>query len=346
MHRPGPSRSSAVRSGLATLGLALALLVGAAPVHALETPIVGGFSAQPVDAQGRTLDETYFTMKLPPGGSATGAIQLGNENGGDLKVRVDPVDGLTGVTSGAVYANRDDPRKETGRWLTPEASAVTVGPGSKRAVRFTVTVPADAKPGDHVGAIAFQTPAKPSSDGNFSVKQIVRVAVAVQIRVEGPARRAAELGGLAIEPIGGTQVPSVVVDTANTGGLLCRPELTVALSRDGQRVGSTSRELDTILPGDTIPYPLQWPDPLQAGTYQTDARLTGCGKPVEVSADVVLKQDLRGTAAAPGPASLPDDGAGGIPLWAVGLIAGVALFGGFLLARRKPRDRERAAVPH
>lgn len=329
-----------VRSALAGLGLALALLGGAAPAHALETPVVSGFSARPVDDQGRSLDQTYFTMKLPPGGTATGTILLGNENGSALKVQVDPVDGLTGATSGAVYANRKDPRKETGRWLTPDASAVTIGAGGRRTLRFSVAVPADAKPGDHVGAIAFQPPAQPASDGSFSVKQIVRVVVAVQIRVEGPAKRAAELGAMAIEPIGGTQVPSVVLDLTNTGGLLCRPELSVALSRDGRRVGSHSRKLDTVLPGDTIPYPLQWPAPLEAGMYQADARLTGCGRPVESSADIVLEQDLRGTEAAPGPASLPDEGgAGGVPLWAVGAIAAFALLGGFVLARRRPRDR-------
>lgn len=335
-----------VRSAHTALALALALLLGgAAAAHAVETPVVSGFSAQPVDDQGRSLDQTYFTLNVPAGGTAAGTIELTNENDRPLKIQVDPVDGLTGATSGAVYANRDDPRKETGRWLTPAASSITVGPHARSELRFTVAVPADAEPGDHVGAIAFQTPASAPSEGSFSVKQIVRVAVAVQIRVSGPAKRAAELGGMAIEPVGGTQVPSVVVDLTNTGGLLCRPTMTVALSQDGRRVGTTSRDLDTILPGDTIPYPMPWPDPLEAGTYQADTRLTGCGRPVETSADVVLEQDLRGTKAAPGPASLPeDDGVGGVPLWAVAGIAGAALLGGFLLARRRPRDRRAEPV--
>jgi Bacterial protein of unknown function (DUF916) len=311
-----------------------------------NAPQLGGFSARALDANGNVTPKTYFELKMAPGESFDGEILVTNAAEDFVRLRVDSVDGLTGQTSGTVYANRTDPREETSRWIRPKKEALRLDSQSSRTLRFHLEVPDDARPGDHVGAVAFQRILNPEKKGEFAVRQVLRVAVAVQIRVEGPAEAALEVGKLSLKALGGTQIPSVGVELKNTGQLLCRPALTVQLRKDGTDLGRVSKQLDTILASDTIDFPLPWPKPLDAGTYEATAATTGCGKPSQVTASVELADPLRGSTRAPGPdtAALEDDGEG-LPWWALVIAIAAALGLGFLLARRTGRKDDAPAAP-
>ncbi len=339
---------------IALIAAVVAAAVATPVVHAASAsstvntggaPQLGGFSARALDENGKVTPQTYFELKLKPGESFNGQILVSNASQDFVRLKVDSVDGLTGQTSGTVYANRTDPREETSRWIRPKKKALRLDGNSSRTLRFRLRVPDDARPGDHVGAVALQRILNPKKEGNFAVRQVLRVAVAIQIRVEGPAEPKLELGALSLKALGGTQIPSVGIQLRNTGQLLCRPSLTVSLAQGDTELGSVSKQLDTILAGDTIDFPLPWPKPLDAGTYQATAATTGCGAPAKVTADVKLADTLRGTTGAPGPdVSMLDDDEG-LPWWALVLAIIAALGLGFLLARRTGRrDEEPAAV--
>jgi Bacterial protein of unknown function (DUF916) len=308
-------------------------------------PLLGGFSARALGADGEVTPKTYFELEMEPGESFDGRILVTNAAGGFTRLRVDSVDGLTGQTSGTVYANRTDPREETSRWIRPAKEALRLDGRSSRSLAFHVHVPDDATPGDHVGAVAFQRILNPKKDGGFSVRQVLRVAVAVQIKVAGPAEARLELGAISLKALGGTQIPAVNVELKNTGALLCRPSLTVTLASDGEKRGTVNRQLDTILAGDTIDYPLPWPKPLQAGTYDVTAATTGCGQPAQTKATVELASALRGSTNSPGlDASMLEDEGSGTPWWAVALGVLGALGLGFFLARRTGRKDDQPAA--
>lgn len=304
-----------------------------------------GFSARALDAQGAPAPEAYFKLNLSAGGVVTRDVLLTSGSDAPLEVIGYPVDALTGVTSGVVFANRKDPVEEAGRWVGLSARRVTLAPGASRRVRVTIRVPADAAPGDHVGGVVFQRAGAPkASGGTFSVRQVVRVALATHVRVDGSLRRGMALGELGIKPVTGTQVPSITMALRNTGNVLCKPIVRVELVREGQALGVERRDLDTILPGDEIAYPMPWPRPLDAGTYDAGVSVMGCGPEVEQTATLTLADALTGTQQAPGPRTTPQQ-AGGIPVWAMGVVAMVGILGGFLLARRRPRRERREPEP-
>jgi hypothetical protein len=353
---PSPRLRQATRaycSGvLAAVTIAAVLPIGAAAaasasstVNSGGAPQLGGFSARALGPDGNVTPKTYFALALAPGESFDGEILVSNAAKTFVRLRVDSVDGLTGQTSGTVYANRTDPRRETSQWITPSKRALRMDARSARALGFHVQVPRNARPGDHVGAVAFQR-IVPAKQGNFAVRQVLRVAVAVQIRVAGDAAAALVLGRLSLQALGGTQIPSVGVALRNTGQLLCRPALTVTLAKDGESLGTVNKQLDTVLAGDAIDFPLPWPRPLESGSYEATAATSGCGTPAQTRATVKLSGSLRGSSRAPGPdtAALADD-EDGLPWWALaGAFAG-ALGLGFLLARRFGRRKDETEPP-
>lgn len=240
------------------------------------------------------------------------------------------------MTSGAVYANAGVPLKRAGRWLAPQRSTLTVPPRSQRTASFTVDVPAGTPPGDHLAGIALQAMHPQRSKGRFSVTEIFRVVVGVEVIVPGPAKAAARLTHLSLAALPGTHIASVVADIGNAGGLLCKPTLSVTL-RGAGRARTVVRHLDTVLGGDTIPFPLPWPVTLKSGLYRVSATATGCGPTARLAALARNGAALRGTAAsAPVPVHtiIKKTGSGGLVPIALAALA-LGLLGGALLGRRR-----------
>ena len=100
------------------------------------------------------LSRSYFRPVLTPGSSITETVTVSNTGDVPVDLYVYPVDGLTGTTSGTVYANRADPRQKAGTWLTATVSSLTVPADHVQEVPCRIDVPATAAPGDHVAGIA------------------------------------------------------------------------------------------------------------------------------------------------------------------------------------------------
>lgn len=86
------------------------------------------------------------------------------------------------------------------------------------------------------------------------------------------------------------------------------------------------------LPGDTIDYPLAWPDPLPAGDYTVQANATGGATAASLTSSAHLAGALIGTSAGPSvvfqspPAPTRAAPRGGLPWWAlVGALGAGAL---------------------
>ena len=334
-------------------GLVITLLLAAAAPTvqvAAAAPAIGGFSARALDATGNATSQTYFTVTLPAGGSFNGKMLVSNAGSKPIRLHVYPVNGLTGTTTGAVYANRIDSRKGDAGWVTPIVgtlhldAAKSASDPAQKILSFKVEVPPNAIPGDHLAALAFENADRNTSKGKFAITEIIRVAVAIQITVTGPAKKALKVTNLGVKPLSGTQVPSIIVGLSNVGRLLCKPFLTVALDPNGKPIGTVKRQLDTVLPRDSVQYPLPWPNPLPAGVYHVAATTTECGPSSQQQATLTLKSGLTGSPTSPGPnaATTAKSSGGGVPIWALVLTAIVAVIGTFFLARRKPREKKPA----
>jgi len=280
--------------GVATLLVALLASLNLATAAADPT---GGFGAAPAHPDPNDpATRAYFKATVAPGGTYIDAVQVTSASDAPLSLLISPVDGLTGQTSGAVYANRDVPIKKAGAWVTPSISALNLAPHAQTLVPFTVRVPAGATPGDHLAGIAIENAApQQATAGQFSVKEILRTVIGVEILVPGPATPAVRLGKMSLRPLPGTHVATLTIALGDPGRLLVKPHLTVTLRGPGGYHHKVARQLDTILPGDTIHYPFLWPDSLITGTYHATVVATGGDAPITETATLQLGHILRGT---------------------------------------------------
>lgn len=333
-----PRLRAVVRRG----ALAGALVLSATPTAALAAPAGSfgdGFGARPIKRGGEEVAASYFTLRAKPGDVLNEATVVSNSSDEPIEVRVDGVDGLTGKTSGVVYANRDDRHLETSRWLRPEARRLVVAPRTTEKFRFRLKVPEDAVPGDHLAGLAFQDVHESTSKSRLAVRQVLRVVIGVQITVGDGSPAQAELGKLRIEALPGTNVPSVVLQLRNKGQVLCKPKARVTLTAPGGKRKTAEHQLDTILPGDEIDVPLPFKGALDAGDYRAVADVDGCGAHQHTETSATLAETLSGTTPMADPPETKTASAAPSSALLVGVgLAGI--LGGAALAVALQRRRE------
>jgi len=182
-----------MRRPLAALTGALAALL---PVVASAS--IGGLSLAPAHPDPASpATRSWFVHALPPGASFSDRVVVANTGSGVLDLLVYAVDGLTTATSGTVYSNRQDRLHSAGAWVTTGVPTLALAPHTTAFVDFTVHVPADAAPGDHVAGIAFED-AKPQTSGSAQLRVtiVARGVVAVLVTVTArPVPAGPPLGG-------------------------------------------------------------------------------------------------------------------------------------------------------
>jgi len=359
MIRPG-SRHRTLAT-VAAAAAAATVLLWAGPATSAE---VAGISLRP--AQSDPHDPTTLSVFKPtvaPGRSFRNEVVVTNGSGATVDLLVSPVDGITAAGSGVAYATRQDPVKEAAAWVHPSVSELRMAPHSTSTVPFTVSVPLSAPPGDHMAGIAFEDARAPTS-GPAPATGPTRSVIGVLVKVSGsPVAFHLHLDHVQFVPAGETGTASVVVTLGDDGLLLGKPRLAVTIDGASGYHRTIDRQLDTVLPGDTIDVTEPWPDALPAGDYtvtaQAGARPTGApaglaastltvrdtvhvGEAIPTAAPATTAAPPTTAAAAAPPAPAPVAAAGhpaNHRWWLLLLAVPVVLLLGILAARRRARRR-------
>lgn len=251
--------------------LAAVLLFATPAAHAADS---GGVGFRVDGGEGSQMTAGFIKLAPPAGATVNAYFYATNTSSRAANITVFPADGLTGTTSGIIYGEISDSLRRTGAWITPDASSFTLEPRTERRVNITVRVPAGTQTGDYVGGVVLQQ-VNPSSSGQIA--QIVRNVVPVHIEVPGEAPEAVEVRDASIATLPGSTLPAIDVDLRNTGRRMCRPTLSVTLKGPSENNVRVSRQLDVVLAGDRIKFPLPWPTPLASGSYLVKIGVSGCG---------------------------------------------------------------------
>ncbi|GIF16240.1 WxL protein peptidoglycan domain-containing protein [Actinoplanes teichomyceticus] len=127
-------------------------------------------------------DRSSYSYAVNPGGSARDSLVVANRGAGPLRLSVYAADGLTTAAGQLDLLPRDRPSRGVGAWVEPATGTVTVPAGRTVEVPFTVSVPADATPGDYVGGILTSL-APPDPTARVAVER--RLGIKIKLRVGG-----------------------------------------------------------------------------------------------------------------------------------------------------------------
>ena len=238
-----------------------------------------------------------------PGATLEDAIVVSNPGERPVRLTLYAADGYTTADGAFDVRTRDSRSGSVGAWVTPDRPLVTVQPGSSVTVPFTVTVPKDARPGDHLGGIvASRTEA--AADGSDVER---RIGIRIQLRVSGAFEPRLVVENPRITYSGtaspfGTGSAVVTYTVRNTGNTVLKARQSVGVAGPfGQwetRAGAVP-DSPALLPGET---------------WAVTAPVHGVVPSVGVTATVTLTPLLTDPAGSTAPLAAVDTTASG---WAV-----------------------------
>lgn len=119
-----------------------------------------------------------------------------------------------------------EPSRDIGTW-GGDVRSYTLEPNAAEVVTFSVTVPASADPGDHVGVVVVENPPQQTPGQAFNI--VKRVSTRLYVTVPGDARPALEIESIKVDPDSSffPREATVRVTLRNTGTIGLRPTVTV-----------------------------------------------------------------------------------------------------------------------
>jgi hypothetical protein len=139
-------------------------------------------------------DRPNYGYTVNPGGHVDDALVVVNHGTTPLDLAVYAADGFTTRAGQLDLTTADMPADDVGAWTHAGRDHVRVEPGESVEVPFTVMVPADAEPGDHLGGIVTSL-TQPDEATGVDVDR--RLAISIRLRVSGALEP-----GLSVEHVG------------------------------------------------------------------------------------------------------------------------------------------------
>lgn len=313
--------------------LAIALLsvcgLAAAPSTAHADSTVG-IAIAPVDAHGNSDGRSRFSYTVDPGQKVTDHVKVTNAGTSKLKVTVFAADAYNADNGDFALRPSDDKATGAGSWTTFDGKprlTITLPRGQSRVIPFTVSVPANATPGDHpAGVLAAAT-----TTGQVTVER--RIADRMYVRVSGDLQPMLTISSISgeyhsgLNPADGSV--SVTSTITNNGNVALEGVVTLTGSTwFGAGVGQTVRsDLAEILPGNTA---------------RVSYELTGVPQAGWANANMLLQSGISGDAPDPGPLPVISRDVFVLALpWLVLAVIALGVGGWFFLRWRRRRDEAR-----
>ena len=231
----------------------LALVFSGLATPATAAPAT--FGVRPATAQAPDT-RSAFTYSATPGAVVRDHVAVSNVADDPVTLRVYASDAFNTPDGGFDLLAAGREPVDVGKWSVLDRGEVLVAPRSTVIVPFTLSVPANATPGDHTGGIvASLTTEAAGADGQrVAVEQ--RVGARVYLRVSGDLRPALSIEDLTASYDGSffgrgdTEVTYVVRNTGNVrlGG---KQEVTVETPWGSGVDAPGLTDLPELLPGNT-----------------------------------------------------------------------------------------------
>ncbi|MBA2364026.1 MAG: DUF916 domain-containing protein, partial [Chloroflexia bacterium] len=224
--------------------------------------------------------------------TATGSVLLRNTGKKPVVIELGVLDARTSQTGGSAFAETGSKPAAVGMWITLAQPKVTLQPGAKKQVGFSIQVPESVEPGQHLAGITAYVVKNPAKDGKQTGASIVvqtRYVIAVQVDVPGTWTPSMKIPAVSLlEQPSGTVIG---VSIRNDGDTFVKPSGSMTLSDStGKRVLDHPIKMDTFVTNTEVTYPVALHDGLKPGKYDVSARLTYAkGKMAEYTGTIEIK---------------------------------------------------------
>ena len=160
-----------------------------------------------------------FSYTVKPGEQLTDGIDINNKGPRKITLKLYAADGFTTDSGGYDILTPDKKSKGIGTWVKPAVASVTIPAGKQVQIPFTMTVPENATPGDHLGGIVTVLDQKdPSGSGSVIHR---RVGLRIETRVSGQVHSQLTIENLKVDYSGhnpfGTGHATLSYTVHNTG---------------------------------------------------------------------------------------------------------------------------------
>lgn len=213
------------------------------------------WSVQPIGQAG-VPGRSYLVHDLAPGTRLDDGVRITNYTEQPMTFTVYGTDAFTTNDGSFSLLPAENRPAGAGTWITPAQGTVTVAPGAGVDVPVTITVPADAEPGDHAaGVIASVATVQADASGRL-VQVDRRIAARAYFRVAGPLHPGLQIDDVRISydnpgnpfPGAGATVTYRVRNTGNAR-VSAQAEVKVEGPLGWQLGGPTRENVTELLPG-------------------------------------------------------------------------------------------------
>ena len=323
------------------MAVAVASLMVPGPALAQDVP--GRLILAPIGQRG-----AYFDLTMRPGDRRSLEVELGDASAEPISARTYAADVYTIVNGGFGGRLRDEPATAMTGWLDYPTDVLELHSGDAVRRPFTITVPADAGPGEYITSIVLENAVPIPGAGPVALDQVTRQAVAVVVNIPGPRRPALTIGAAHHDVIAGTSIVSVAV--ANPGNIRLKPMVGFRLlDAAGHQVSATRFQMDTFYSWTTSTIEVPLASILLPGAYTVSLDLDDAAHDVHVVDSAIPLVVVAAAVAGPVVGGVPElssvdqasppAGTNGLPFAIAGLLlaaaAVVAL--GVRVARRNRR---------
>ncbi|MEV6931810.1 DUF916 domain-containing protein [Dactylosporangium sp. NPDC051485] len=194
-------------------------------------------------------DRSSFSYAVNPGGQVKDAMVVANRGKAPLSLAVYAGDGYTTGAGQLDLLTKDKRSVGIGAWLRPDAATVAIQPGQTAEVPFTLSIPANATPGDYAGGVVTSL-TQPDAAQSINVER--RLGIKIKLRVGGDLKPGLAVEGLQVTYDGGDAHVSYTIH--NTGNAIVSAEQAVSvagpfgwLRRDAGKIAAPPE----LLPGES-----------------------------------------------------------------------------------------------
>lgn len=203
-------------------------------------------------------NRSSLSYAAEPGSVVQDAVTLYNLGTEALTFRVYATDAFNNADGQFDLLPGTETPKGAGAWLSVQQEMITVNPNRQVTIPFTLSVPADAAPGDYAGAVLASSEAQSTGDAGDLVTLDRRTGTRLLVRVAGELTPDVAVTDIstryspALNPLAGSAVVTYTLENRGNVRLSGTSTVSVAGPFGLGRVTAESVQFEDLLPGQSI----------------------------------------------------------------------------------------------